>query len=315
MFTKRTTAPITVPDGLIKELKINGMTGRMAYLPAKKKGAKTIVFLHGQHAAIERYWSTLEFLNDYGEVIMPDMPGYGGMTSFYKIGKKPTYDNYADYLYTFLKTQKLTKDIWLMGNSWGLQNMTRMFQKYPETQDWVAQPIGLAGFGAGSDFHVTTRFRVLLFMLIYPASTWLGSKLLGFVAFNRVSIKVLMAAFSKAKAKMQSDDSNLKKDMVYMEEYLWTVNDHRTHATTAISMFRDDLRRYSKEKIHLKLHNVVTAHDQYFNNAHVRETMEDLYDSYQDSPLDLHVHNPSMIATKEDVAALIPEQTKKLLLK
>jgi hypothetical protein len=79
-------------------------------------------------------------------------------------------------------------------------------------------------------------------------------------------------------------------------------------------MFKDDLRRYSNEKIKLTLHNVVTAHDQYFDNTRVEKTCRDLYEGYEASPLDLKIHTPSMIATKDDVAAVIPEQTKKLLL-
>lgn len=287
----------------------------MAHLPARKDGGKRkIVFIHGQHAALERFYSTLQFLNDYGEVYMPDMPGHGGMTSFYKIGKKPTYDAYADFLYTYFKSQNLTKDVTVIANSRGLQNMTRMYQKYPDSQRWIGLNIGLAGFGAGSDFHLKKPLKYFIYGISYPSATYIGSKIIGGVVFNRLSLKLMIAIFKRFKAKMQSDDTNLREDMVRMEQYLWFVNDHRTHAATALAMFKDDLRNYSDEKIKLTLHNVVTAHDQYFDNKRVEKTCRDLYEGYEASPLDLKIHTPSMIATKEDVAAVIPEQTKKLLL-
>lgn len=314
MFLQKPKSPLTIPPELLSPVTLGGLHGRMARLPAKKSGQKKIVFIHGQHAALERFYTTLEFLNDYGEVIMPDLPGHGGMTSFYKVGKKPTYDAYADYLYTFLKANDLTKDIVLIGNSRGLQNLTRMFQKYPESQKWTSQVIGLAGFGAGSDFHIPMRFKIIFYAICYASVSWLGSKLITILFFNRLSLRVMISVFKRFKAKMQNDDSNLRKDMARMEEYLWYVNDHRTHAYTVLAMFKGDLRRYTNTKIKLKLHNIVTEHDQYFDHKRVAKTCRDLYESYEESPLDLKVHTPSMIATKEDVAAVIPEQTKKLLL-
>lgn len=41
--------------------------------------------------------------NDFGAVTMPDLPGFGGMESFHKIGKQATLDNYADYMAAFIK--------------------------------------------------------------------------------------------------------------------------------------------------------------------------------------------------------------------
>lgn len=282
-------------------------------MPDKKFRNKKIVLIHGQHAAIERYYSMCEFLNDYGEVIMPDLPGFGGMSSFYQIGLKPSYDNYADYLYTFLKTQELTEDIWLVGNSFGAQCMTRMLQKYPDSQAWIRQPIAVAGFAAGSNFHVSNKFRFLLFPLIYVGQTRLGSSLIKLVAFNRFSLNLMINVFSRFKAKMQNDDQNLKSDMMAMEKYLWSVNDKRTHAKTAIMMFRYDLTRYSSKKIKHKLHNLITDHDQYFDNQSVEESFRKLYLGYETSLLNLKIHNPSMIADKQAVSELLSEEVKELL--
>ena len=92
-----------------------------------KKTKKRFVVLHGLHASLERMYAVSQLIYEYGEVYQPDLPGFGGMDSFYKIGRVPNYDEYADYLYTFLKSQKLTENIWFFANSFSAQILTRMF--------------------------------------------------------------------------------------------------------------------------------------------------------------------------------------------
>jgi len=307
--------PIKVPSRHLRRININKLRGRLLYLPAKKqtKYPKKIVMLAGQHAAHERLYAVAQVLNDYGEVYSPDLPGFGGMTSFYKIGKQPTYDNYADYLYTFLKANRLTEDVWFFSWSFGAQVMTRMFQKYPHTQQWVKTPIAFVGFARGSDFNVSRWYKTWLFALIYPASTKWGARLLQAVAFNKFTIKFVMTIFSLTKAKMQNDNGNLRRDMKKMEEYLWTVNDRRTHAATAVMMFHSDLTRYSDDKIDLKLHNIITDSDQYFDNRRVKASFEKIYMGYKAYGIDLRVHTPSMIADKQEVQDMLSEEVIKLL--
>src|SRR5205085_8468415 len=87
----------------LSPLSINGMDGRMLYMPAPKNKNRDIVIVYGHHTSIERMFGFARFLNRYGSVTIPDFPGFGGMESFYKIGKKPTIDNLADYLAAFIK--------------------------------------------------------------------------------------------------------------------------------------------------------------------------------------------------------------------
>ena len=112
-MSNRVKPPVTIPKEYLTRLNINGLRGRMLHIPyqGKNKRVKKIVMVGGQHVAHERLYALAQVLSDYGEVYVPDMPGFGGMTSFFKIGKKATYDDYADYLYSFLKSRKLTKDV------------------------------------------------------------------------------------------------------------------------------------------------------------------------------------------------------------
>src|SRR3982751_3045218 len=87
----------------IRPLEMNGLTGRMLHMPAPKNKKRDILLIYGHHSCLERMYGVAEDLNQYGAVTMPDLPGFGGMDSFYKIGMEPTLDNLADYLAAFIK--------------------------------------------------------------------------------------------------------------------------------------------------------------------------------------------------------------------
>jgi len=182
--------PITIPKEFVKRININGLKGRMLHLP--KKGSKKFVVLYGQHSALERMYTVAELVNEYGEVYLPDLPGFGGMDSFYKKGNKPSYDLYADYLYSFLKSQKLTKDTWFFVNSLSSQILTRMFQRHPDSVAWTGEVISFVGFATGKNFKVSRWYKTWLFSIIYIGRTRLGGFLMKWIAFNASQINVFL---------------------------------------------------------------------------------------------------------------------------
>src|SRR6266536_475449 len=78
------------PADFIVPLDVNGLSGRMLHMPAPKGKGAEILIIYGQHSSLERWWGLMQYINHYGAVTMPDLPGFGGMESFYKLGKKPT---------------------------------------------------------------------------------------------------------------------------------------------------------------------------------------------------------------------------------
>src|SRR5689334_10233567 len=84
-------------------LNMNGLRGRMLRLPPPARKKREILLIYGHHASIERMFGLAENLNRYGGVTLPDLPGFGGMQSFYRLNEKPTLDNLADYLASFVK--------------------------------------------------------------------------------------------------------------------------------------------------------------------------------------------------------------------
>lgn len=75
------------PADYILPLYMNGLSGRVIRLPAPPEKKREILFIYGHHASLERIFGVAEYLNRYGAVTVPDLPGFGGMDSFTKLAK------------------------------------------------------------------------------------------------------------------------------------------------------------------------------------------------------------------------------------
>jgi pimeloyl-ACP methyl ester carboxylesterase len=102
--------------------------------------------VYGHHSSLERWWGVAKFLNRYAAVTMPDLPGFGGMDSFYKIGKTGSINNLADYLASFIKLRYKRKKVIVVGMSLGFVIATRMLQRCPELIKRVDMLVSFAGF-------------------------------------------------------------------------------------------------------------------------------------------------------------------------
>jgi pimeloyl-ACP methyl ester carboxylesterase len=118
----------------------------MLSAPSTARKKREILVVYGHHASLERWWSLVENLTPFGNVTMPDMPGFGGMESFYKIKTKPTLDAYADYLAAFIKLRYKNKRLTIFAISYGFLVVTRMLQCYPELAKKIDLLISVVGF-------------------------------------------------------------------------------------------------------------------------------------------------------------------------
>src|ERR1700692_4298087 len=147
------------PENFIAPLDMNGLRGRMLHIPNARHKDTEILFIYGQHSSLERWWGLLQYLNHFGAVTAPDLPGLGGMESFYKIDKQPTIDNFADYLASFMKMRYRRKKVIIIGLSFGFVVVTRMLQRYPELIKKVVLLVSLVGFSHADDFSFSRRRR------------------------------------------------------------------------------------------------------------------------------------------------------------
>lgn len=299
------------PADYIKPLNINGMEGRMLHLPAPKNKRRDILFVYGHHSSLERWWGVMEVLNRYGSVTMPDLPGFGGMDSFYTIDQKPTIDAMADYLAAFIKLRFKRKKVVLVGMSFGFVVATRMLQNYPELTKKVSLLVSVVGFSHYQDFNFTRTRRLAYLSLARTLQHRPMSWLFRYGALNG---KVLHAAYARtpnAKHKFaQVDGREEFEKIMKIEIGLWQSNEVRTYMRTTIEMLKLD---NCDRRIDIPVWHVYSISDHFFNNYMVEQHLRVIYKDVKLAETDLGAHAPSVIADAEAAEPLVPPKLRRVL--
>lgn len=303
-------SPPRIPAEFVIPLNMNGLRGRLLRLPAKKTGAREILLIYGHHSSLERWYSFAEVLNDYGAVTVPDLPGFGGMDSFYKIGEKPDIDTMADYLASVIKLRYKNRRFSVAAISYGFIVVTRMLQRYPEIAKKVDLVVSLAGFAHHEEFKFSkTR------MIAYKTLAGVFGRKWTAPFFRNVCLhpSILRAVYHRthnAKKKFEGYGPEERQAMTDFEIVLWRNNDVHTYMTTSISMLTLDNCR---NRVDLPVHHIGVPEDNYFDNDLVEQHMRVIFTdfTYHLAKLDRHV--PNILADKKEAARLMPASIKKLL--
>jgi pimeloyl-ACP methyl ester carboxylesterase len=298
------------PEDFIVPLNINGLEGRMLRLPAKKPGQREILFIYGQHSSLERWWGLALEMNKYGALTMPDMPGFGGMTSLYKIGQDANIDNLADYLAAFIKLKYHRKRVTILAMSLGFVVATRMLQRYPELTKKVDFMGSIVGFGHRDDFIFSRQRRFFyrcvsgLFARRWPALFFQGVFLQPF--YLRRAYK--HSRFAKEKlASLSGDEFKRTMDT---EIVLWRINDIRTQMKTNNEMFKLD---NTKQRVDLPVWHVASKKDRYFNHVRVEEHLRRIFNDFHIAYTKDPNHAPTIIADAKAAAPFIPAELRRAL--
>jgi pimeloyl-ACP methyl ester carboxylesterase len=296
----------------IQPLNMNGLQGRMLHMPAPKGVNREILVIYGHHALLERWWGLIQNFNTYGAVTMPDLPGFGGMDSFYKIGQKPTLDNMADYLAAFIKMRYKRRRVSIVGISFGFVVATRMLQRCPDLAKKVDFIVSAAGFAHHDDFKFTKK-RMFFYRIAARMFSWpVISTLWRLIALNPYVLRKAYARTHNAKHKFAEVAALPEKfeAMMNVEVDLWHLNDVRTHfATTAEFLHLDNC----KKRIPLPVWHVYTQHDQYFDVNVVEQHYRVIFDSYEAAPANLKNHVVSVLADKKETAPFLPQKLRRYL--
>lgn len=296
----------------IKPLNMNDLNGRMLRLNAPKGKKRDILLVYGHHASIERVYGIAEAFNDYGSVTVPDLPGFGGMDSFYKLGMKPTIDNFADYLASFIKLRYRNRKITIAGMSLGFVIVTRMLQRYPELTGQVELLISIVGFSHKYDM----KFTKSRYMFYRNGASFFSNKLPSAFFYNVfLHPTVLRTVYSKAhnaKSKFENLDKETLKSTMDFEVKLWRESDIRTYMNTALSMMLLD---NCKVQIDLPVHHISVNSDQYFDHNVVEQHMRVIFNDFTEHVAVIPNHAPSILATKKEAEPFIPKSITKLLAK
>ncbi len=300
----------TAAADYIQPLHINGMTGRMLHAPATKKKQREILLVYGHHALLERWWGLVENLQEYGTVTMPDLPGFGGMDSFNKIGRKPDIDVFADYLAAFVTMQYKRKRVTIVGISFGFVVVTRMLQKYPELTKKVDLVVSIVGFMHRDDFLFSSPRRRVYSRMTRLMGTPVVAYLIRYIALNGPVIRNIYVRLPAGRRRFIEMDPMNFDELMDFEVKLWQTNDVRTHWRTTSEFLQID---NCHTKIDLPLWHVVSSGDHFFDNAIVEQHMQVVYSSYEQGVMRSPAHTPSVLGDKKELGIMLPRELRKVL--
>lgn len=281
-------------------------------VPAATGKKREILFVYGHHSTLERWWGAAEYLSTFGNVTVPDLPGFGGMQSLYRIGEKPDLDTMSDYLAAFVKLRYARKRFTIIGASYGFLVVTRMLQRYPEIAKRVDILLSVAGFAHGDDFVFSTK-RMFMYRL---TSRVLSFRLIAVffrnVCLHPLVIRAVYARTHNARHKFEHVDENEKRSIMDFEVHLWHANDVRTHWSTTYEMLT--LNNCQKQ-VKVPLYHIAVDGDQYFDHHRVEQHLRVVFDDFDSRTAPLTAHAPSILADSDEAAKLFPAKYRKMLSK
>ncbi len=299
------------PTDYIVPLNMNGLQGRMLHMPARRAGQREILFIYGHHSSLERWWGLVQNFNRYGAVTMPDLPGFGGMDSFYKIGETASIDKLADYLAAFIKMRYKRRRVTLVGMSLGFVIATRMLQRYPDLVKKVDLLVSLAGFAHKDDFVFSRARRLQYLTLARVFSLPVAAGFFRHVCLNAHVLRAVYRRTHNAKEKFAGLIGEELKEITEFEVRLWHDNDVRTYSQTTKEFLQLD---NTKVPVGIPVHHVGVAADRYFDNAVVEQHMRQIFSEFHlVATLNAANHAPSVIADAKSASAFIPPKLKRLL--
>jgi pimeloyl-ACP methyl ester carboxylesterase len=289
---------------------MNGMDGRMLRLPAPKNKKREILLLYGHHASLERMAGIAQAMNRYGAVTVPDLPGFGGMKSFYSIGEKPTLDNYADYLAAFMKLRYSRRRVTIVPMSFSFLVVTRMLQKYPDLTKKVDLLTSFVGFVHKDDFKFKPLQYWSLRTLAFVFEKRLPAFLMRHLVLRSWNIHFTYNLMADKHTKLMDANEVERKKRIDFEVELWQINDVRTYMKTLTTMLKVDLCNL---QVDLPVYHVSVPDDRYFDNNIVEQHMRIIYKDFENIPCKILGHMPTVIVDAKGAAPFIPNRLRKLL--
>lgn len=290
-----------IPAKFIVSLNVNGMSGRMLHMPSKKDKQRDILVVYGHHSSLERMYGIASLLNRYGPVTMSDLPGFGGMDSFYKIGQKPTLDNLADYLASIIKLRYKNRRFTVIGCAFGFLVVTRMLQKYPEITEKVDLVISAEGF-AHKDDLTFSKLR----QLFYKYAARIFSRRLPAVFFRNL----ILHPFMLRKYYLHSLDGKEKTAIAELQVELWRINDVRTYMYSVVEQLK---LNNCESQVNLPVWHISLRNNKYFDSHILEQHMRVIYTDFYNFPIKLKKRTSRVMASQKELSKLLPPKLRNQL--
>ncbi len=160
---------------------------------------------------------------------MPELPGIGGMTSFYSIGEATTIENYASYLASLIEFRYHRKrHVIVVAVGEGAVFVTRMLQNHKQAAAKVDKLICIGGMLHSNDVPLLRSNRILARLayraLLLKPVTWLVS---------RLRFRWLIKATHGHKKR--------SREVRELDAILWQKSDMRTYYTLRRQLLKIDV--------------------------------------------------------------------------
>ena len=286
----------------LNPLNINELRGNIAMLKSSSSD-KNILFVPDMNSDMRLNWEVLNYLRYFGNVTSIGLPGYGGMDSFSNILKKPSLNNYADYLSSILKLRYKNKKFIIVGQGFGFIIATRTLQKYPN----IARNVKLVISIDGSARHDDIKYEKLKFnKLSYIGLSVIGAKLLKSSGFSKSIQNVNLFSNSSLTDSLSDYHAN---DLRFVNQ-IRSKNDLYTHINLLLLIRNFD---NSKITLNIPLWNIILKDSSIIKDS-AENNLRSVYKRYSSSSPRIGYYD--LMTNKDNcISKLFTMKLKKQILK
>lgn len=296
------------PADYIVPININGMDGRLMRLENGNRHSKReLLLVYDINSNIEKWWGLVVALKNYANVTVVDLPGLGGMDSFYSIGLKPTLDNMADYLSSFIKLKYKRKTLSVMGIGFGFVALTRMLQRSPEIESKVDLVVCLNGYAHKDDLKFTKAKKQIRRAYSYLCSTKPISDIVRLTLFNRPFLEARYPI-----SKMPSRRGGLSREFARQFKIdLIQATDFRTRMRLNIELLKLD---NCKSRINKTLWHITTSRsDPEVDQKLIEQHFRVIFDQYNHLPTKIGGSMPIVLNDQKLALKFMPAKLRRQL--
>lgn len=275
----------------IKSLYMNGLHGRMLRLPPPADSQREILIVYGQRNSLEQLQNFAKKLNKHSGVTIADLPGFGGMQSFTKIGEKPSIDNFAAYLASFIKLRYKNRKVTIIGLAYGFAVITRALQRYPELSNKIELLISLGGFVHNEDLVISKPTRVAVRISTGVMSLRLPAWLAYNLALRPSAIRLASIVAQGTNPDSANASSEEIQQGVNNTVRKWRGQDFQTYSYTSKEILKLNL---CSQQVNIELDHVNSIKHHY-NNSVLEQHLNVIYKK-------VRLHNHSKRSLKSNVA-------------
>jgi len=300
------------PADFIVPLNMNGLQGRMLRLKSDRPGRKEFLIVYGQRSSIERWIGIAEFLNRYGSVTMPDLPGFGGMDNLFQINQKPTLDNLADYLAAFVKMNYKRRRVTIVGIGYGFIIATRMLQRFPDLEQKTDLIISLDGIAHRDDLQLKRRSLIFFQITTRLISYRFVSFFIKMLTMNTTALKTIYTESAKANRRIKDKSVEKTKNNLSLEIWLWQNNDFRSYITTLLSICKLDNCRQS---LRVPLWHIYDTNSRYVDAVSTEQHLQIIYSDFNSITINDQKIKPIFVTNPKLAARYFPGKIRQVLSK